>query len=799
MKQLLERDYEAIEVDGTPGTMTFTVGGATATVVLEHPEEAELDSDAPALVRSGGPTLVLVNGVLDALTLAKYSSDVFTIAAFTRTEQLRKVDLVANPATTTIVVYLPRPVSPATDREQWNLATEVLRTIGSAVPTRTTLVTGVHGGSWADYLANREDAAGAIEMKLSTVAKVPSKPPAARKVDGSTDTWIVPIVDWTGGEIYEYAKLPDGTQKRAPLLTAAVRISKVRQIIDDMNALDVDGAPTRKNLLFDLEVAVGSGATQKTYELKGVAADKLRNIHGWLNRLPDAAGATVILAPGEVNKDRVANAIKAHEADLTPHVVEYQRTGWVHLAGEWHFLHAQGAISERGETGRSRAVLSPSFRTIAFPDPATVDVRMALGASLSMQQQLVDPTAWFATFGTAMHSVANLGIGAVPFPNGIPDSGKTALLHGLNSHLTTKFSFGGQPMAKIDRSAANTRSLGAGLQNLWFSTDDFRDRKKNSNAESEQDASIEDLIRRGFETGSGRTVRDKDPETGEWVDGVPEATTPAVLLAGERIPDSEEVGQRSTVERLLPIRILKGQFFHDADEFVAIAKTNLPQQALAVFIQWLAQQIGVQESMEAWQVGWATVRSAVEDVLKDHLNESRVSRVTAVPATGMRVWFQCLLELGVIDEAERAALVADVDRRLMQAAKAHIAENLTQSALHRVVLDALRDQADTDAYYIWRPNALGEYASPVIGERELKPLARMLGQEIRPEAGEAFIAIKPAEAIKATRGRFATAAALAKALAPITIKDEHLLTRQTRFADGSRVRSIAIPVSVWNE
>ena len=535
-----------------------------------------------------------LKGHADAEAIAGHAPDEFTIVAFDTVDQLARTDhAVSTVSAVTILIHGIE--SPVTDRATWvRVNTMVVAVTAVLQPPKVSL--GVPADSWADYLADRTNPADSIRNKVTSAIKMPARAPAAIRNAATRD--LEPEVDWGGGVIQSVW----GDEKRI-LMNAAVRITAIRSITDDLNALDERGRPTILETWYDLEVAVGRTSNQHVYEVRGVASPDLREPQKWLDRIPNGRGATVAWAAGGMAKDLIANAIKGHDADIVPIVTEYKRTGWVEIAGEMQFLHAGGSLGERGETGRSRANLVPAYRPIVFPDPTTLIPAEVLTQVVGIPALMKDPTGWYALFGTAMCSVAGLPVGGVPYLHGAPNSGKTFLLSLLNSHLNPRWGINRPPMAKIDNTAANIYALGVGLENLWINADDTRPRQNRSNAAISQQEGIEDLVRRGFEPGAGHGKKVKNPQTGNWEMGVPEVSSPAVMLGGETIPDATIPGQRSTVERLLPVHLVKGKTLDESGVRILaeLSVSDYPRQSLALFIQWVAQRISEKENFTAWK------------------------------------------------------------------------------------------------------------------------------------------------------------------------------------------------------
>jgi len=222
-----------------------------------------------------------------------------------------------------------------------------------------------------------------------------------------------------------------------------------------------------------------------------------------------------------------------------------------------------------------------------------------------MMNDLTDLNLWIGYWGCGFSSVANLPVGAVPTVTGKKGSGKTVVAFALGSYLAHKYAT--TNMLVIDQSAKNVAKAGDGLHNLWLLADDMR-KRGGSQAAVEQAAALEHLIRPGYSgAGAKYSGNSFDKSTQEWARGIPDQSSPAVMIAGEQLPDAD--GLESSLERLYAVPIARGvNIFRSGNARLMeeLSANGLPSTHLAFFITWIAQQVQDLGSMDAWVEKWTS-------------------------------------------------------------------------------------------------------------------------------------------------------------------------------------------------
>ena len=741
------------------------------------PYKSTVQGNAPLLMGvAAGTELLVVEGWQAAVAIASAAEERYTVVCFTDTAQLARTERVLPPgfAPTSVTIVLARPGDIADNRANWSLARAAKSSLGKLNGVEALAVGGTLD-PWAAWLVDRP---GALATHLSKRARPKVAPPAAGKTRGA----LLPSIDWEGGRVL----LKLGDQEEV-FMTAAVKVLASYRITDDMNMLDSEGNPTQHELRYDLRVAVGQGPGRREETVTQVRDEDLDAPRRWLKRLPHGLGTSVIVAPGMSAAAHVANAIRLSAAEA-PAYEYFNRTGWLEWEGRWVYLHAGGAIGASGETGVTRTIFTKSteYNPISFPE--VTDAAAALTHSWELWNMVTNKAAMWALLGTAMHNVAGLGVGAVPWVYGRRGTGKTILASVMNTHYSRRWVH--LPMTKLDRSVAAAARIGVGLHHGFALVDDFR-RQTNVRSMEAMMKAAEQLIRRGFEPGAAHVAMVQDSRTGEWVSPPPEQTTPAIAILGEILPGANAVAP-STLERLLPVEVSKHHLI-DKDDFAAVirmADSTLPAQALATFITWAAAGIEAQ-GMDAWQAKWRDKRDEVAKQLEKRIgtDHARSARVGALALTGAHLWLEVLKNHGVIDDDQYTSATASAFIGICNALAAHTDVNLNEDGPERAIIHALRGAV--------AQGRVLELKGQLPSEWRYQTTPIMVQHTTVTGVGPA-VAILPDLAIEVLGRRDLNSTELARELGAVTIKDGARPMRQVRWtANDSRVRCIVLPLNEW--
>lgn len=759
------------------GLHKLTYGGTTVVFDPTDPYKSTLEGNCPLLMgAAAGSELLLVEGWQAAVAISGAADERYTVVCFSHTEQLARTERVLPESytPTAVTVVLARPGDIMDNRANWSLARAARSSLGKLSGIEALAVGGTLD-PWPVWLVDRP---GALATHLSKRGRPKVAPPAAEKTRGA----LLPTIDWDGGRIL----LKVGDQEDV-FMTAAVRVLASYRITDDMNMLDSDGNSTQHELRYDLRVAVGQGHGRREASVTHVRDEDLDTPRRWLKRLPHGLGTSVVVAPGLSASAHVANAIRLSAAEA-PSYEYYNRTGWLEWEGRWVYLHAGGAIGASGETRVTKTVFTKSteYNPISFPEVS--DAAAALAHSWDLWNLVSNKAAMWALLGTALHSVAGLGIGAVPWVYGRKGTGKTILASIMNAHYSRKWVH--LPMTKMDRSVAAAARIGVGLHHGFALVDDFR-RQTNVRSMEAMMTAAEQLIRRGFEAGAAHVAMVQDSRTGQWISPPPEQTTPAIAILGEILPGASAVAP-STLERLLPVEVTKHHLI-EKDDFAAVihkADSTLPAQALATFIRWVAAGIEVR-GMDAWQEKWRAKRDEVAKQLEEALgrDHARSARVGSLALTGAHLWLEVLLEHGVIDHDEHAAATATAFSGIREALAVHADVNLDEDGPERAIIHALRAAV--------AQGRVLELKGQIPSEWKYRPTPIMVQHTTVAGVGAA-VAILPDLAIQVLGRRDLNATELARELGAVAIKHGDRPMRQVRWtASDSRVRCVVLPLSEW--
>ncbi|MEW1835954.1 hypothetical protein [Microbacterium sp. NPDC079995] len=762
------------------GLHEFTFGGTQVLMDPNDPYESTIAGNAPVLIGyARGPHLLAVETWQAAAAIAHAAdSHEYTVLAFTNPEQLARAERVLPPSysATDITVVLAHPGDVDRNRGNWRRAKAAVSALGQLQGIKPQAVAGTLD-AWPEWLDGHP---ASLSTHLTKRARVKAAQPPAETTKGA----VAPVVDWNGSRItLSYAG------QEEVLMTAAVKVVASYRVTDDMNLLDAAGNPTQYQLAFDLKVAVGTGPGRREAVVTQVRDEDLDAPRRWLKRVPHSLGTSVIVQPGLNASAHIANAIRLSAAEA-PSFEYFARTGWTEWEGRWVYLHAGGAIGAAGETHATKTIFTknPGYNPLSFP--AVADAGAALQHSWDMTKQVTNRAALWAMLGTAVYSVAGLGIGGVPWIWGQHGSGKTVLASVLLSHLSQEWAK--RPMTKIDQTVAAGAKIGAGLESGFTVVDDFR-RKTNPRAMETQMLLAENLVRRGFERGAAHVGMVRDAATNEWVVPPAEMTAPAIIVVAEILPSIAALGA-SSAERLLPVEVRKHHIYRDDDYegLMEKALSPLPAQAMATFIQRVAASLD-QDTLVAWQERWAAVRSGLGKRLESDLGVhfGRTARIGALALTGARLWLEMLEQEGVLSASERDAEEASAYLSIKRTLAGHVRANLKDDSPANAILHALRaavaDQrvaeivsgAKRDPHDAYRP---------------------VLIRHITIQKHGSVVAIHPEVALEVLRRTDLAPTDLARELGDIVIKEGSRPMRQVRLSPGEggkRVRCIVISTAAW--
>ncbi|MEC5148740.1 hypothetical protein [Cryobacterium sp. GrIS_2_6] len=633
--------------------------------------------------------------------------------------------------------------------------------------------------------------AALIARAAPTLGRAPKAEPVAAPVRSS----IAPVTDFEAGITFTGADLT-----MQVIMEAAVRRLTTHKVVDDLR----DPQGLSAEFTHDLEISVMTSNGISPYKVPGVRDEDLQYPRRYLNRVPQ--GTSIVVATDVWVGKAIDAAIRAHHADEVVESPVFKRTGWKQIDGQWGFLSPTGFMTANGLTARAHSQLSDAYNDIGLLDLSAVtdNERTASLNTLAMSRELTNPNFWAGMWGPAIWCAAGMGVGAVAFMAGPKGCGKSTVMSGFTAHLSSAFAPAGRSMATVDGSVPNIGRLGSGLDGLFLAVDDSR-KRTSRNGNEDQEKALERLIRCGYAGGHARhTVSAKNSRTGEWEQGVPDLSSPAILLVGEQIPDAEELD--SSRERLYPIIMDRGVNIFasgNSKEFEALANNGLPALAFSFFIRWVALQIA-KIGMDAWRKTWEEKHAKAVGFLSNIPVSRRVHEVAALVECGNLIWLEYLLEIEAITDAEREDLFRDIHAAVRATALFHGTNNLqsNEAPAWEPLLDALRASVAGGQTYVQDaggPQSLEDLGFVAVTLEDHK---KMLGVRRSGRGGNVdFLAFQPRDAAAILRMdpkyRSITEAALFQAFAPIAITDaghKHKLVR----INGLGVKCIAVAWTLFS-
>jgi hypothetical protein len=636
----------------------------------------------------------------------------------------------------------------------------------------------------------REGRVSRIVNLVENAGTIGQRPAANKsKEEEAPDISLAPIVDTALGSTYSVSR--EGF--KTVWMEAAVSRIRTHRVYDDLR----DPRMKKAFLVHDLSITVQTPEGIKDYEVAGVNDSDLTNPRVYLNRVPH--GSSIVVSTEYGANAQIGAAIRGHDPALVPELRTLRRTGWAQDDSTWGFVHPDGFATANGRTDAMKCVIAEALMDIVIEDTAAFPDGTELRAAqntLAIMNDLTDLNLFVAYWGCGFSSVANLPVGAVPTVTGKKGSGKTVLAMAIGAHLAHKYAISN--MLVIDQSAKNVAKAGDGLHNLWLLADDMRRRGSSHKADAQADA-LEHLIRPGYAGASAKYAGNAfDRVTQEWSRGIPDQSSPAIMIAGEQLPDSDNL--ESSLERLYAAPIARGaNIFRsgNARKVEELSANGLPSTHLAFFIRWIAQQIQDLGSMDAWTAKWIKTREEIADSRSDLPVSTRVRTVAAVPETGIRIWAEYLLSIGALTQGEHDDLLFRTNKVVTANAYVHGTTTVEANDVleYDAILNSLRAAVATGSAYVHGVDA--EAMTP----GELPYNVVFLGVEKRSRGGgESFLAMQPRDVLKIlrteSRHQSLTEGGLRQAFAEISLTDANRNDKKVRI-NGQLTYALAIPMSVW--
>ena len=609
---------------------------------------------------------------------------------------------------------------------------------------------------------------------------------------------IAPTVDFEAGTTYTGAETT-----MVVIMEAAVRRLTTHSVVDDLR----DPHSLAAEYTHDLEISVMTSAGISPHRVLGVRDEDLQHPRRYLNRIPQ--GTSIVVATENWVGKAVDAAIRAHQADQVIESPVFKRTGWKEIDSIWGFLSPSGFMTARGLTPRAHSQISGAYNDVALLDLTDITVdqeRDAAANTLAMSRELTDPNYWAGMWGPAIWSAAGMGVGAVPFMAGPKGCGKSTAMAGFTAHLSNVFAPSGRSMATVDGSVPNIGRMGSGLDGLFIAVDDSRKRTSRSGNE-DQEKALERLVRSGYAGGHARhTVSVKNARTGEWEQGVPDLSSPAVILVGEQIPDAEELD--SSRERLYPIIMERGVNIFDSGNsqaFEALANNGRPALTFSCFIRWVASQVE-RRGMDAWRADWNAERTKAIETLESLPVSRRVREVAALVEVGNLIWLDYLKGVGAINAEECHEVLTGIRAAVKKTALHHGTTNVqsNEKPAWEPLLDALRAAVAGGQAYVETkaPVPVGDLDGVIREIEAQRDFRKFLGVRKAGRGGNGeFLAFQPRDAATILRTdpkyRSITEAALFQAFAPVAITDAGHRYKTVRIS-SLNVKCIAVPWTLFS-
>lgn len=301
-------------------------------------------------------------------------------------------------------------------------------------------------------------------------------------------------------------------------------------------------------------------------------------------------GCGAIINAGLSTKDHLRAAIQELSGPVPSRTV-YSHTGWRRLQGQWHYLHAGGALGADGN--RADVEVNPgagNLRHYRLPDPPADDaLRAAVRASLGLLELAPLKPALGALLLACIYRapLANLAaIDHAAFLVGFTGARKSEAAAMALAHFGQGFTARSFPAGWTDTAPALELKAHAAKDALLV-VDDFKPTGGKRDVD-ELHRKAEWLFRgAGNQNGRGRLSANLRQRAAYHPRGL-------VLATGEDIPKGQSLRARLTIANLSRDAADPRQGDIDLDRLTELqrhARTGSLAQAMAGYLRWLAPQL----------------------------------------------------------------------------------------------------------------------------------------------------------------------------------------------------------------
>lgn len=417
-----------------------------------------------------------------------------------------------------------------------------------------------------------------------------------------------------------------------------------------------DGIETRR--MFELEATLV--AEKSRFSVSAVQ-------FGPMNWVIEQLGAQAIIYPGFSTRDHTRTAIQTLSTHIEKRSV-YTHIGWRQLATkEWAYLHAEGAIGQKGQLGQESGIevsLSAGHARYVLPAPGEgAELIEAIRASLRMLDlapaAVVYPVwggIWAAVQGDTNYCLALVGQTGV-FKTEIAALVQQHFGRGMNAtHLPG--SWLSTPNA-LEAQCFTAKDAVTVIDD-YAPTGSIGDQQK-------LQAAADRLLRgQGNQSGRARMRADATLRPTKSSRGL-------ILLTGEDVPRGASLRARALVSEVGPIDVNKERL----TECQKDAANGLYDTAMAGFLQWMAPQMDNLRGSRP--EAFATLRQAAT---QEH-QHGRTADIVASLMYGVNLFCTFAVSVGAISEPESEQLKQNAWEALRDVAAAQQSHQGAQDPARR--------------------------------------------------------------------------------------------------------------------
>lgn len=307
-----------------------------------------------------------------------------------------------------------------------------------------------------------------------------------------------------------------------------------------------------------------SGYTLPKIDIPAKDFTSLNWLHKW--------GSSVIIEPGQTNKDVTRHAIQVRSKDVIKTTC-YIHTGWREINGKWCYLTAGGAIgAEDVKVKPGKELERYSLPTIPLNEEGAIKTSLSF---LDIGNRGVTIPLWSFLYLSVLTSLLEPQPNFSGYISGDTGTFKTTLAVSLLSHFGN---FDATHLSNLSDTANALEKRAFTLKDALMAIDDYHPATSKKDGQ-QMETTIQKIIRSASNRTGRHRLNSDSTEKGAY------SPRGGILFTGEENPQLQ-----STLARLMSMEIKKGDI--DRSKLTTLqAQAHLLPHAMSSYILWLKENI----------------------------------------------------------------------------------------------------------------------------------------------------------------------------------------------------------------